>query len=456
MLGAGEDAAAVYFVANGVLSAQALAAHAPLGHCRHDPAAGVPPGTTCNLYVERYDSQPGQEGWQPPTFIAALSHEDERDWQALNGPKPGAGYYTSQGRLSVRVSPDGQFLAFMSDQSLTGYDNRASAPAAHDAPAEEVYLYDSGTEGVVCASCEPSGARPVGVFDPTAEEVLEHGEMLVDPSGDWAGRWLAGSLPEWAGFNGFNSQALYQSRYLSDAGRLFFDSPEALVPQDTNAKEDVYEYEPQGVPQGSHQCTSSLTTFSPSQGGCVGLISSGTSTSESAFLDASESGGEGEHGETLSEGAGEVFFLTAARLSAQDTDEAFDVYDAHECAGACPPPPPGESESFCESSETCRPGSSQAAVGASPASASPAGQGNLSAQQKVLASKTTSKPKPLTRAQKLTRALKQCRVRHRHSRHKRAACEKAARKRYGPLKKAAKKAGRPPARHATPARRSTR
>ena len=34
--------------------------------------------------------------------------------------------------------------------------------------------------------------------------------------------------------------ALYQSRYLLNDGRLFFDSPDHLVPQASNHKEDVY------------------------------------------------------------------------------------------------------------------------------------------------------------------------------------------------------------------------
>ncbi|HTR73209.1 MAG TPA: hypothetical protein VMG80_06385, partial [Solirubrobacteraceae bacterium] len=45
----------------------------------------------------------------------------------------------------------------------------------------------------------------------------------------------------------------------------------------------------------------------------------------------------------------------------------------------------------------------------------------------------------LTRAQLLTKAMKACKAKYRHSKHKRVACERQARKRYGP-KKAAKKA----------------
>ena len=61
----------------------------------------------------------------------------------------------------------------------------------------------------------------------------------------------------------------------------------------------------------------------PGGAGCVGLISSGTSGEESAFLDASESGND-------------VFFLTASRLVPQDLDSALDVYDAHVCSASSP------------------------------------------------------------------------------------------------------------------------
>src|SRR5664280_437074 len=55
-------------------------------------------------------------------------------------------------------------------------------------------------------------------------------------------------------------------------------------------------------------------------GGCVALISSGSSSHESAFLDASESGDD-------------VFILTTAQLGGADTDKSYDVYDAHVCSG---------------------------------------------------------------------------------------------------------------------------
>ena len=66
-----------------------------------------------------------------------------------------------------------------------------------------------------------------------------------------------------------------------------------------------------------------------------------------------------------------------------------------------------------------------------PASATFAGTGNLAPVPA-----TKPKPKALTRAQKLARALKQC---HKKPKRKRPACERKARKLYGAKKASAPK-----------------
>jgi DNA-binding beta-propeller fold protein YncE len=387
VLGASEDGSYVYFVANG-----ALAPGATHGACNGQLA----PTATCNLYV-RHDGA--------TTFIAALSGEDHPDWegQVNNGQ--------DLGRVTSRVSPNGRYLAFMSERDLTGYDNH---DANSGAPDEEVYLYDASSNRVVCASCNPTGARPVGVPDTEGSE-----ELLVDQQGLWrirGGRWLAGSIPGWTGGNQLSS--FYQSRYLSDSGRLFFDSADALVPQDTNGVEDVYEYEPEG--EGG--CNSSGTTFSERSGGCVGLISSGTSSEESAFLDASVSGDD-------------VFFITSQQLVSQDYDTAFDVYDAHVCSEAAPCfPPPAVVPPACSTSDSCKPAPSpQPSIFAPSGSATFSGAGNLAPPVSKPVAK--AKQKSLTRAQKLTKALKVCR-RHGVRKDERSACESRARGQYGTKVKA--------------------
>ena len=183
---------------------------------------------------------------------------------------------------------------------MTGYDNTDAASAHAD---EEVYLYHAPvnpageTGSLVCASCDPTGARPVGVFD--EQERLcwsDRGETWIGHKVR-AGPWLAGSIPGWDRAFGDGSQ--YQPRYLSDSGRLFFNSPDDLVPHATNGVEDVYEFEPEGLGSCATGSSSGNSVYVPARAfevegrqgesfaGCVGLISSGTSSQESAFFDAS-------------------------------------------------------------------------------------------------------------------------------------------------------------------------
>jgi hypothetical protein len=412
VLGASEDGSYVYFVATGLLST--------IANSRGERAV---PGSF-NLYVAHYEG-----GEWATRFIAGLSREDERDFgdEEIEGPKGERNLSSDANlvQLTARVSPDGRYMAFMSDSSLTGYDNVDANSAQRD---EEVFLYAASAARLTCASCNPTGARPVGVYD-ESREVGQGQGLLVDEAQSWTHRWLAASIPGWTAVQAGVPYSFYQSRYLSDDGRLFFDSADALVSGVTAPTreekiggqeavvgvENVYEYEPPGI--GS--CTSSSAGFIEASAGCVGLISSGTSHEESVFLDASASGSD-------------VFFVTAAQLAAQDHDTALDVYDAHECTAASPclaapvePPQP------CGSGESCRPGSSPQPTGPGAlGSAAFSGAGNLAspAQSGVLPS-ITVKPKPPTRAQKLAKALKACRKDKRKS--KRAACEKLARKRYG-------------------------
>jgi hypothetical protein len=389
-LGASEDLSSVYFVSSAV-----LAPGAQPGTCG---GGNSPPGATCNLYLYHDGTT---------KLVELLSAEDFPDW---NGSQPNHEFGDKIQHQSSRVSPDGRWLAFMSQQGLTGYDNRDETSGRRD---EEVFLYDSsrpvseGTPGVpdnpACASCDPTGARPHGVEYEKIEtpQLAGGGKMWPD------NRWLAANIPGW-------TTTLYQSRYLSDGGRLFFDSSDALVAQDSNRTEDVYQYEPpggEGAPPGDG-CTSGSPTYSPASGGCVDLISSGTSEEESAFLDASQSGED-------------VFFLTYARLSlSHDVDAALDVYDAHVCSAASPClPAPESGQPACEG-DAC-----QSPAGApedlTPGSLIFQGPGNLTP--------LVAKPgaKPLTRAQKLANALRAC---NKKPKKKRASCKRQARRRYGAAK----------------------
>jgi len=212
---------------------------------------------------------------------------------------------------NARVSPDGGFIVFESSKGVS--------------------LYDADTGRVVCVSCSATGEE-----DAASES----------------------SLPYWTQYAHYLA---YQPRYLSDSGRVFFDSKAALVPQDTNGQTDVYEYEPEGV--GS--CDSSSTTFNEATGGCVGLISSGTSSEESLFLDASENGDD-------------VFFLTSERLISQEDIAGLHVYDAHVCSAAVPCTTAAVAPPACTTTDSCRVAPSpQPAIFGAPPSATFSGAGNI-------------------------------------------------------------------------------
>jgi hypothetical protein len=440
-LGTGESdtgEATVYFVADGVLSdAQGPAGeHATQGAC----FVFAPATHTCNLYAA-HRTREGR--WEAPRFVVQLSAADAPDW---GEPSTEIAAYL-QSLQTARVSPNGEYVSFMSDRRLLGYDN---TDANSGVPDEEVYVYRYADNSLVCASCNPSGAQPVGVED---EQAGGEGEgLLVDRPEAWAqervDHWLAGSIPTWTTYGLIPSS--YQSRYLSNEGRLFFDSADALVPvaKPTRAEtvtiggarteaqvgvENVYEYEP----TGTGTCEAAIANTAAGKG-CVQLISSGESEQESAFIDASETGED-------------VFFVTDAKLSPRDTDGAFDIYDARQCklgrAGEepCAPPPP-EAKPEC-TGEECRPAPEeqppvqQGSTGASSGSANlSSADANLRPTVQVLGTISHKQAKP-TRAQLLAKALASCKKDKKKG--KRAACERAAHKKYATRKPAkGKKADR--------------
>ncbi len=371
VLGASENGAYVYFVASGVLTDEENAGH-------EQAVSGAD-----NLYMLHRDSSTRE--WEAPRLVAVLSNEDGKDWLG------------NASEQTVRASPDGRYLAFMSNRSLTGYDTR---DANSGRPDEEVYLFDANEGRVVCASCDPTGARPVGAK--YVSNSLVGGDRVWGPE-----NWLAANIPGWTPVAG--RTAYYQSRYLSDEGRLFFNSSDALVSQDINGTQDVYEFEVAGV--GS--CTASSATFAVSSGGCIDLISSGTSPTESAFLDASGDGSD-------------IFFLSAERLAPQDVDTSLDVYDAHVCSSTSPCSSSPVSSPACVTADACRaaPLPQPAAFGA-PASSTFTGAGNVTPAPPGHVAKRNA----LTGAQKLARAMAVCH--QRKGKRKRAACERQAKKRYG-------------------------
>jgi DNA-binding beta-propeller fold protein YncE len=267
--GVSEDGEYVYFVAKGALTGS-----------EENAAGQKAEAGRSNLYLHHEG-----EGLR---FIGGLSDGDPGAWS----PDPT--------RRTARLTPDGRHLAFLSinTQGLAGYDNTISPGTACQPNADvlmgdprcaEAFIYDADADTLVCATCNPSGARPTG---PT-------------------------QLPAW-------SNPYAGPRVLSDDGqRLFFESRDVLSLADVNGKRDVYEFEF----AGKGTCTSASPSYAPDTDGCISLISSGTSTDESFLIDASASGRD-------------VFFSTRQPLLGWDENQNYDVYDAREGGGFPEPPPP--------------------------------------------------------------------------------------------------------------------
>jgi hypothetical protein len=279
VLAASEDGSRVYFVAEGVLDGEANA--------EGDVAVAKEP----NLYL-----------WQAGEgvrFIATLSEDDRPNWGA--GPGLVKGWSND---IVADASPSGRYLAFMSNRSLSGYDNETAAGDL----VQEAYRYDALSGELACVSCNPTGGRPQAKLM-TID--LAKGSLKVDPISLWSGQEAAAVLPEPRQEN--PGSTFYRPRTVLDNGRVFFNAYDSLVPADSNGNWDVYQYES----TGSGDCTASTggaATVSSGEG-CVGLISSGSAEEEAAFLDASATGQD-------------AFFLSTAKLSVLDEDVVYDVYDA--------------------------------------------------------------------------------------------------------------------------------
>jgi Divergent InlB B-repeat domain len=323
VLGASADASHVYFVANGVPdgdianSPNANGEEAAAGDCKGTLEEN--PSGVCNLYL-------AHEG--EITFIARLEADNHNTDQSSSDSSNWVASVSEIGLANVsektaRVSRDGKTLLFRSQRQLTDYDNdgpecsvNSTAGTQAPGPCPELYLYRVGEPGPTCVSCNPTGAAPDGYADLVTITV---GQITAaEPSP-------------------------LLSRNLSASGdRVFFETEDALVAEDTNADEgcpldDSYKY-PAPSCRDAYEWEAAGTGSCPGsagQQGCIYLISTGKSPHPSFFADASESGDD-------------AFFFTFSKLVRQDEDDLLDVYDARAGGGLASqdvlPPVPCEGE----------------------------------------------------------------------------------------------------------------
>jgi hypothetical protein len=222
VVGASEDGSYVYFVAE--------------GHLAEGASAGHP-----NLYVWHEAA----EGESSVRFIATLAAPEKEEQENIEEMLQGAAFpyhsdvedWTSwPSESQAYVTPDGRHLAFMSVEPLTGYENIDEAGEA----VHEVFEYSAESGRLLCASCDPSGTRPLG------------------------SAFIGARLEERA------STPFHQPRSLSDDGsRLFFSSPDQLAGV-AGGSVKVFEYED----------------------GTIQPISGAEPGGEAVFLDASASGND--------------------------------------------------------------------------------------------------------------------------------------------------------------------
>jgi WD40 repeat protein len=220
----------------------------------------------------------------------------------------------------------------------------------------QIYVYDYDTEKVTCASCNPSGELPTS----RAQFETRTDATLATPT-------------------------QYLSNAISRDGRfVFFDTGDPLVSQDTNGTRDVYEFD--------------------TVAGEIHLLSDGACDCNATFTDATPDGSN-------------VFFTTRQQLVRMDVDNNTDLYDVRVNGGipaqnAVPPVP-------CDGEE-CRGPARGAPVFSTPSSASFAGAGN----SKGPVSKVQVKRKRPTLAQ----ALRECK--RKPTKMRRARCRARVRKAY--------------------------
>jgi hypothetical protein len=198
------------------------------------------------------------------------------------------------------ATPDGARLLFLDTADLTGYESFGTS---------EAYVYDATSGAITCVSCNPTGTPPLGSTN------------LLD---------------EYHQFQNTEIPAYSEGEISPDGSRVFFETTDAVVPQDTNGLRDVYEWED----------------------GRVYLISSGQGTNGTFFSGASRNGDD-------------VFMTTTDHLAPQDIENSVQIYDARVGGGFHYEP----FSSGCASGECQGPQTPAPSFGA-PASATFVGLGN--------------------------------------------------------------------------------
>jgi hypothetical protein len=337
-----------------------------------EPARQLPIAGAENLYAfERDAAHPAGH----VAFVASLGEEDAGDWNAVD-------------ERPVQATPDGHFLVLTSTADLTPGDT-STAP--------QVFEYDA--QGAVLVRVSVGQCPQPGTPCAASERTSSDGNTDDDPASIAMPDYTHGSSPT-AG----------QSKVsLSDDGAtVLFESSDMLTQNASEAASagavSIFEYRSDGAIAN----------------GEVYLISDGK--------DATRGPHEGLKGVELLSGdldGNDVFFQTADPVLRRDTNGGRDIYDARVGGGFPEQVPPV----MCEA-EACRGALTSAPTSVSPGSLAPVASSGLRPQGKPGVTKKSSPG----RAQKLNRALEECRRIFKKPRQ-RKLCNERANRRYGPSRK---------------------
>jgi hypothetical protein len=291
------DGSRTYFVARGVLTNEP------------GPEGRVPLEGADNLYVYTVGSGTSENSSTSGSikFIADLCSGEELSGVVVDSACPESLISETQGPArndsplwskpefrEAQTTANGDFLVFSSYARLTDKGVEADVDSGRD-----VYRFDDRT----------------GVL-----ERVSIGEASYDANGNNSA-FSATIAPAHSG-GPVSFQYEMDNRAISENGeRIVFTTSGSLSPNAINGLENVYEWQ-EGQDGGE---------------GSVSLISSGDSSAPVEDV-------------VISPGGRDIFFITVQKLLPEDTDEAFDVYDAR-IDGGFPEPFTGREE--C-SSDACQ------------------------------------------------------------------------------------------------------
>ncbi|HEY5045971.1 MAG TPA: hypothetical protein VII53_08960 [Solirubrobacteraceae bacterium] len=375
VVGVSEDGSHVYFAAGGVLTT--------LPNGRGERAQRF----ADNLYG--YDTETHET-----KFVAALSGADSQLW----GQSTLSGNGTADSHLA-QITPNGEYLVFDTAAPLI-----TSGAEADTSGTQQVWRYDFQTGALIRVSVGHEGfaadgnvagyeavIAPADLLGSPASPAVNETSRTISEDGETVAFVSAAALQDTDHAAGTNTTCVHGQRDLGPGCEVYlWQECSGGVCADGNAGE-------------------------------VDLISDGVNPEGTIYAGMSADGSN-------------IFFQTWAQLVHQDTDGLGDIYDAR-VDGGFPAPTP---EPSC-SGEACQGTQSSSPAFGTPGSQTFTGGGNQTAPpfKEVLEPGTKRKSKPLTNAQKLARALKQCR--RDRVKARRVACEKASRKRFGPKPKAKRK-----------------